>query len=553
MDQIPELSSSSLSAVTPVTSSSTDQPTATPSSTDILDDNPKNGAETKWKGKAPLTKRESDDELHHEEAPRPENKAKSALNGTNHNTKKTAKYAELINAYINESDVIGDCKGKRITRREVAAEQSDANNSKVESGSSKGTLSRLDTSTPAKITKLNNTTSARGKKRKREEAEETRLDIAENQRQLDSSKRVGPLSSAKRHKTDPDALEHTPFPLQSITELELPSIAAAKEKNNNKLTFTYKDPEFFPVRSEATQNTYREGAEIAPHITPSSSRDRAEPQTSPNVAPKSKKKKAKKARKIKVPCGAAQLKWLGVQPEAVQKEMWSAADLRESQFPNDTVVVTEIKNGEEVRVKKVTYYMTQYLKNRSSPPLSVAKQAGRTKSFKYKVHFPSEFLNLMVQNNCIFVPRYVEFTLETTSERGFEKKVEIQRKIREKEAKGEKLMFEMLPEHPDTIGQEEAVEREFAAKFKLGASAEDDVRLKEEIRRRMKEAAKKLRLEGRQGLDNSMGSSQVTEEAAKEVMRGSKTKKERIFELKQMILQQIREEDAGKEKLALHE
>ncbi|KAG4032286.1 hypothetical protein MFRU_007g01960 [Monilinia fructicola] len=103
------------------------------------------------------------------------------------------------------------------------------------------------------------------------------------------------------------------------------------------------------------------------------------------------------------------------------------------------------------------------------------------------------------------------------------------------EANGGKLMFEFDP----SLGENEEIERQFAKKFKFGASAEHDLELKKDIRRLMKLAMKRLVLIRENGLP-------FVEMRCYTLNFPKPTKKERIVELKQLILQQMEKERNSK-------
>ncbi|KAB8291323.1 hypothetical protein EYC80_010006 [Monilinia laxa] len=561
---------------------------ATSSPVHRQDDESDRGITERLEGSSTLKGRKRENELHNEGNSSPSKKASRPLmNRVNPTSSNTAKKAELINSNFNESHIIGNV-GTRTTRNKknvTGQSNPDAKGPKLTSGSSGKKLDQLGTPPPDKTLKPKNPRLTGSKKRKREEAEKADIDTVNNQMQLRSSKEA--LPSAMSSHSILDSQDNTPsssarvagtqqpsgaIPAQrtitlNLSPAQMAQLSAKQDAATEDSAATLHTPPYSSHKSagnqppfgvdltririkfrgyEAVQESARraarraaqaaraaqedaqraarraatENVEVSPHNPPSSSSTAPKNEKNPTKKNNARKKTEKKK---KVSCGAAQAQWMGMQSPSVQKKSIRKADEAGTFFPNDIVIQTKEQNGKLVERCYGDYFVPQdFLSS-----FLRTKQAESADTFTYKVYLPSSFSDILVHDSCM--PKYFKYTTATVSEAGLQKKVKIERMIRA--AKGEKLMFEFDP----SLGENDEIERQFANEFKFGESLEHDRVLKKDLRRRMKEAMTELESIKKNGLP------------FKEMRRYSlnfaePTKKERIVELKQTILQQIEKE-----------
>ncbi|RAL65268.1 hypothetical protein DID88_001373 [Monilinia fructigena] len=485
----------------------------TPSSVDGQDDEPDHGITGRLEDSSTLKRRKREYELHNEETPP---------------LLKEQKNAELINSNVNEGHIIGNVGTRTMRNKKNATGQSNPD-TKLTSNSSRKELDQLGTPPPDKTVKPKNPKSTGSKKRKREETKESDIDIVNNQTQLGSSKET--LPSAMNNHSILDSQDNTPSSSTSGTGIQQPS-GVIPGQRIIKLYLSPAHLARLSAEQEAVkeiQEAARRAAQAARRAARQGARRAAQEAATENVevSPQNPPSSSSTAPKKKIPTKQNLTKKNNAKQKTQKKKKVPyypvKADEVEADFPNDNVIKTKGQNGMLVERCYGDYFVPQ----NPSPSLLRAKQAESADSFTYKVYLPSSFTNILVHSSSM--PKYFKYTTETVSEAGLQKKAKIERMIRE--ANGEKLMFEFDP----SLGENEEIERQFANEFKFGASSERDRALEKDLRSRMKLAMTELKSIRENGLP------------FKEMRRYSlnfaePTKKERIVELKQTILQQIEKE-----------
>ncbi|KAF7854194.1 hypothetical protein EAF04_010491 [Stromatinia cepivora] len=295
----------------------------------------------------------------------------------------TAEGAEQISGEINESYIIhntSESSGKRMTRAEKAKSDTDKHGAE---GTNAGSNQNYTIPAPK-----SNGNASKGSRK--------------------AAKGNGKTAKGKRKAANEEAADEQPRPETKRQKTNAPFTPPDTPPSNTKVMITY-DPRVSP-----SFRVWHKEVEEAQSPSPA-------------------------GRKKKFPCGDAQFLWLKFQSGEVKKQASTAdKDGWSGQVKNDKVGTKEIM-GKIYNIDVGTYYESQRIKD-TSPPLSKAQQAGRPKTFSFKVYFPSTFLRFFSGD----AAEYIKYELETTSERNFKLKEKIQRTIAKAEKNGGKLLFSMM-------------------------------------------------------------------------------------------------------------